>query len=139
MCIGVIFLAAFGYIELKDLELAVCIGSYGDDDVVPDAHILDLSLTIDSELVMIGQDHMSLVFDYDPLIRKIDLLARAHHYETQERLITCIAEICAGYGQIHAIDICLRKRPVLAGTGSLGVRLILDPIDMAKFRQNADV
>lgn len=139
MCNGVMFLAAFGYIELKDLELAVRIGSYGDDDVVPDAHILDLSLTIDSHLVMIDSDDMSLVFDYDPLIRKIDVLARTHHYETQERLITCIAETCAGYSQIHAIDISLRKRPVLAGTGSLGVRLSLDPIDLAKLRQNADV
>jgi dihydroneopterin aldolase len=131
----VIFLAAFGYIELKDLELAVRIGSYSDDDVVPDAHILDLSLTIDPQLVMIDRDDMSLVFDYDPLIRQIDVLARAHHYETQERLMTRIAKTCAGYAQIQAIDISLRKRPVLAETGSLGVRLILDASDLVKFRQ----
>ncbi|MCL7407674.1 hypothetical protein [Marivivens donghaensis] len=75
--------------------IAVRIGSYGPDDVVPDAHILDLTLTISSHLVMVPRDEMALVFDYDPLIRRIDTLAGAHHYETQERLMTCIVEACA--------------------------------------------
>ena len=48
--------------------IAVRIGSYGPDDVVPDAHILDLTLTISSHLVMVPRDEMALVFDYDPLI-----------------------------------------------------------------------
>ena len=75
--------------------IAVRIGSYGPDDVVPDAHILDLTLTISSHLVMVPRDEMALVFDYDPLIRRIDMLARAQHYETQERLMTCMVEACA--------------------------------------------
>ena len=75
--------------------IAVRIGSYGPDDVVPDAHILDLTLTISSHLVMVPRDEMALVFDYAPLIRRIDTRARAHHYETQERLMTCIVEACA--------------------------------------------
>ena len=57
--------------------IAVRIGSYGPDDVVPDAHILDLTLTISSHLVMVPRDEMALVFDYDPLIRRIDTLARS--------------------------------------------------------------
>ena len=75
--------------------IAVRVGSYGPDDVVPDAHILDMTLTISSHLVMVPRDEMALVFDYDPLIRRIDTLAGAHHYETQERLMTCIVEACA--------------------------------------------
>jgi len=122
------------YVELKDLQIAVRIGTYGPDDVVPDAHLLDLTLTIAPHLVMVPRDEMTLVFDYDPLIRHIDTLARAHHYETQERLVTRIVEACSGYPQIEALDICLRKRPVLSGTGTLGVRLIVDGEAMAALR-----
>lgn len=125
------------YVELRDLKIPVRIGTYGPDDVVPDAHILDLTLTIAPRLVMIARDDMALVFDYDPLIRQIDALARASHYETQERLMTRIAEACAQYPQIEALDICLRKRPVLSGTGTLGVRLIVDTEGMAALRNAA--
>jgi dihydroneopterin aldolase len=122
------------YVELKNLQIAVRIGTYGPDDVVPDAHLLDLILTIAPHLVMIARDEMALVFDYDPLIRHINTLARESHYETQERLVTCIVEACSEYHQIEALDICLRKRPVLSGTGTLGVRLIVDADGMAALR-----
>ena len=117
---------AYSQIELKDLKIAARIGTYGTGDVVPEAHLLDLTLTIAADLVLIAQDGMAHVFDYDPLIRQIDALASERHYETQERLMTHIAHACAAYPMIKALDICLRKRPVLAGSGSLGVRLILD-------------
>ena len=122
------------FVELKDLQIAVRIGTYGPDDIVPDAHLLDLTLTIAPHLVMIDRDEMALVFDYDPLILQIDALARANHYETQERLMTSIVEACIEYPQIEALDISLRKRPVLSGTGTLGVRLIVDSIEMAALR-----
>lgn len=122
------------YVELKDLQIAARIGTYGPDDVVPEAHLLDLTLTIAPDLVMVPRDEMALVFDYDPLIRDIDTLARASHFETQERLMTRIVEACAGYPQIEALDIALRKRPVLSGTGTLGVRLVLDAKGMAALR-----
>ena len=61
-------------VELKDLRVAADIGTYGPDDVVPDSHLLDLTLTIATELVLIAQDDMALVFDYDPLIHQIDSL-----------------------------------------------------------------
>ncbi|MEZ0468661.1 dihydroneopterin aldolase [Phaeobacter sp. SYSU ZJ3003] len=122
---------SLSFIELKDLQIDVRIGTYGPDEVVPDAHILDLALTISSHLVMVPRDEMALVFDYDPLIRRIYTLAHAQHYETQERLMTRIVEACAQYPQIEAVNICLRKRPVLSGTGTLGVRLIVDGEAMA--------
>jgi dihydroneopterin aldolase len=119
-------LPAYSHVELKDLKILARIGTYGPDDVVPEAHLLDLTLTIAPDLVLIARDDMALVFDYDPVIRQIDALSRERHYETQERLMTHIAHACAAYPMIKALDICLRKRPVLAGSGSLGVRLILD-------------
>lgn len=112
-------------IELRDLQLATAIGTYGPGDVVPEAHVLDLTLTIAPDLVLVAGDEMALVFDYDPLIADIDQIARAQHYQTQEFLMTRIVAACAAYPQITALDICLRKRPVLGGTGSLGVRLRL--------------
>jgi dihydroneopterin aldolase len=127
-------LPSHSYVELKDLHLAVRIGTYGPDDTVPDAHLLDLTLTIAPHLVLIARDEMALVFDYDPLIRQIDTLARASHYETQERLMTCIVRACAEFPQIEAVNICLRKRPVLSGTGTLGVRLVVDAAGLAALR-----
>jgi dihydroneopterin aldolase len=121
-------------IELRDLHLPVSIGTYGPDDVVPDAHVLDLDLTIAPELVQIAADAMGAVFDYDPLIAEIAALARSRHFATQEYLMTLIVEACASYPAISAVAIGLRKYPVLAGTGSLGVRLSLEAEDMAALR-----
>ncbi len=121
-------------IELRDLVIGCAIGTYGPDDVVPDAHLLDLDLTLSPDLVQIAADDMACVFDYDPLIAEIDRLARAQHYATQEYLISGIARLCASYRAIRAAEIALRKTPVLGGTGSLGVRLKLEAADLASLR-----
>lgn len=121
-------------IELRDLELAVKIGTYGPRDVVPERHLLDLTLSIDPSLVMIPEDRMALVFDYDPLIARIDELSRGARFETQERLMTLIVEACIAHPQIGALEICLRKAPVLDGSGTLGVRLVLDGARLALLR-----
>ncbi|WP_224824012.1 dihydroneopterin aldolase [Cognatishimia sp. MH4019] len=121
-------------VELRDLVIACDIGTYGPGDVVPDAHVLDLTLKIDPELVFIDADGMDRVFDYDPLVVEIDRLARDGHYHTQERLMTRIVEACAGYAEIEAVDIALRKSPVLAGAGSLGVRLVVPADQLAAVR-----
>lgn len=73
-------------IELRNMKIDAQIGTYGPADVVPDAHVLDLTLAIDPALVMIAEDAMARVFDYDPLVAEIDRLARDCHYATQELL-----------------------------------------------------
>ena len=115
-------------VELKHLELKPSLGTYGFDDVVPDVHLLDLTLTIDPKLVFI--------FDYDPLIAQIDLLAIDRHYHTQERLMTRIVTACAAYAPIEAVEIFLRKRPVLRGSGELGVRLTVGTAGLAEVRSH---
>ena len=110
-------------IELKDLQLQTQIGTYGPGAIIPKQHLLDLTLWIDSKLVFISEDVMENVFDYDPLVIEIDRLAGDGHYETQERLITRIVHACAQYPEIESLQINLRKAPVHAGSGSLGVRL----------------
>ena len=84
-------------IELRDLKLQTQIGTYKADDIIPDSHLLDLTLWIDSSLLLIAEDNMSNVFDYDPLILEVTRLAKECHYETQERLITRIIEACTHY------------------------------------------
>jgi dihydroneopterin aldolase len=121
-------------IELRDLRLPASIGTYGPNDVVPDAHVLDLTLIISPDLVQIGSDDMACVFDYDPLIAQIAEIARSQKFETQEYLMTLIIQACAAYGEIEVLELCLRKSPVLAGTGSLGVRLVLSAEDLAALR-----
>ena len=123
-------------IELRDLELSTDIGTYGPGDIIPTQHLLDLTLWIDSTLVLISTDLMASVFDYDPLGVEIDRLARDGHYETQERLMTRIVEACAKYLEIESIEIGLKKLPVLSGTGSLGVRLSVDSATLNKIRSS---
>jgi dihydroneopterin aldolase len=123
-------------IELRDLSLPCIIGIYGPQDVVPDMHILDLTLTIAPALVYISTDEMTQVFDYDPLIADIIRIAESQKYETQEFLMAQIVKVCASYAEIDAVEISLRKTPVFAGSGSLGVRLTLQPDDMILVRDN---
>jgi dihydroneopterin aldolase len=125
---------AHSQIEQRDLVIPASIGTYGPDDVVPEAHILDLTLTISADLVVILEDRMPLVFDYDPLIARIDALARGGHVNTQERLMTLIAQACAAEPAVEEVELCLCKRPVLGGSGTLGVRLMLDRDAMAGLR-----
>jgi dihydroneopterin aldolase len=129
-----LFMTCHGTIELRDLKLDTQIGSYGPEDVIPDAHCLDLTLSISPQLILIDQDRMSEVFDYDPLIAEIDKLARDGHYETQETLITRILAACASYPQIESAEIVLRKSPVRSGSGTLGVRLFADAETLAGMR-----
>ena len=120
--------ACSAVVELRDLQLKTDIGTYSPEDTRPDFHLLDLTLGISLNQVIIFQDGMAHVFDYDPLIAEIDRLAADGHYETQERLMTRIACACAAHPAIQRIEICLKKSPVRSGSGSLGVRLTLDEI-----------
>jgi dihydroneopterin aldolase len=124
-------------VELKGLVIKSDIGTYGPGDVVPDAHVLDLTLWISQTLVLIAQDGMQHVFDYDPLMAAIDHLASEMHYETQERLMTRIVNACARYPEIEAVEIALRKSPVRRGTGSLGVRTHVDKAALDAIRRQA--
>ena len=123
-------------IELRDLHLPCIIGTYGPHNVVPDMHILDLTLTIAPALVYISTDEMTQVFDYDPLIADVIRIAESQKYETQEFLMVQIAKACANYAEIDALEILLRKTPVFNGFGSLGVRLHLHADDMTLVRDN---
>lgn len=119
-------MTAQAFVELRELALNTQIGTYGPMDTPPDTHLLELTLGIGSHRVLIAKDEMANVFDYDPLMAEIDWLAEDGHYETQERLMTRIAQACVAYPDILSIDIRLRKAPVRRGNGVLGVRLSLD-------------
>jgi len=123
-------------IELKEFHLATRIGTYVPGDTVPDYHALDLTLWIAPDLVLIVQDGMAHVFDYDPLVIEIERLAADGLYETQERLMTRIVQACSAYPAIEALDIGLRKFPVRAGSGSLGVRLAVDGAQLKRMRDD---
>lgn len=123
-------------IELRDLQLQTDIGTYGPNDTRPDFHLLDLTLGISVNQVVISQDGMAHVFDYDPLITEIDRLSADGHYETQERLMTRIASACSAHLAVKRIEICLKKSPVRSGSGSLGVRLTLDEVSTEALRSD---
>ena len=77
---------------------------------------------------------MDAIFDYDPLIAEIEVVARDGHYETQEWLMTRIARVCAQYAEIQDVDLMVYKSPVLAASGKLGVRLKLDRAELDRLR-----
>jgi len=126
---------AHATIALEALELPLDLGTYGPGDVVPAAHLLDATLTIDPSLVQVDGDSMEHIYDYDPLIAAIEALASDGHYETQEWLLTCIAKACAGEGAIQGVWLKLYKRPVRKtgdgrASGTLGVTLQLDRAEL---------
>ena len=121
-------------IELKDLRLNTQIGTYALGASIPDHHLRNLTLWISSKLILIAEDLMAQVFDYDPLILEIDRLAADGHYETQERLVTRIVEACARYSEIESLEISLRKTPVRESSGVLGIKLCLDENNLASMR-----
>ena len=121
-------------IELNDLKLQTQIGTYAPGAIIPKQHLLDLTLWIDEKLVLITKDLMENVFDYDPLVIEINRLAGDSHYETQERLMTRIVQTCSQYPEIQSLEINLRKSPVSAGSGSLGVRLKVDQTTLDDLR-----
>ena len=122
-------------IELFDFQLDVDIGTYKDDKILPIKHILNLTLSIESSLVFIEKDKMDNVFDYDPLIKGINALARETHYETQEKLISLIVKECSNYHKIQELDLFLYKSPLSSSNGKLGVRIMLDEKDLRKLRR----
>ena len=124
-------------IELTDLILNIEIGSYSSKDIVPDKHILDLALLIDPKLVLIDEDEMDRVFDYDPLILEIQRKAEEMRYESQERFITRIVDECVRYREIKSIEVFLRKTPVLRLSGELGVRLEVEEPDVINLRNGS--
>lgn len=121
-------------VELKDLRLNIQIGTYAPGATVPDQHLLNLTLWISTKLILISEDLMAKVFDYDPLVLEIDRLAADGHYETQERLATRIVEACACYSEIESLEISLRKTPVQESSGVLGIKLYLDESSLALMR-----
>ena len=122
-------------IELTNLVLNIQIGSYTESDVVPDKHILDIKLSIDPKLVLIDDDKMDRVFDYDPLIRALQRMAAETHYETQERFITRIVDMCAKEEEIIDVEVFLRKFPVSGSSGELGVRLKINELDLKALKR----
>jgi dihydroneopterin aldolase len=121
-------------IELKDLRLNTQIGTYAPGATIPDQHLLNLTLWISTKLILISEDLMDQVFDYDPLVLEIDRLAADGHYETQERLATRIVEACARYPEIESLEISLRKTPVRESSGVLGIKLYLDESSLTSMR-----
>jgi dihydroneopterin aldolase len=121
-------------IELKDLRLNTQIGTYAPGATIPDQHLLNLTLWINPKLILISEDLMDRVFDYDPLVLEIDHLAADGRYETQERLVTRIVEACALYAEIESLEISLSKTPVRENSGVLGIKLYLDESSLTSIR-----
>ena len=124
-------------IRLNEMTLPCSIGTYGADDIVPDAYVLDMVLYLDKTWVVIDADQMDRVFDYDPLIRKILQTAAADKYETQEYLISMIFQCCFEHIEVHAAELFLRKSPV-RDDGSLGVQVTLTRAEFEHIRSAHD-
>lgn len=126
-------------IELSDVPVKTQIGIFAGGESDPYEHRLDLALVVDTSLVLIKEDGMKHVFDYDPLLEQIHAISQNKHYETQEILASHIVRCCARFEQIEAVEVYLKKhRPNGTGgtvCGTIGVRLAVSGTDLAALRQ----
>ena len=120
-------------VKLRRLSLDCDIGSYGMNEVVPNKHRLDLELFIEKNLILIEEDKMANVFDYDPLIEEITQISLSGKFNTQEKLITLILNACLKYFQIKAVSLFLYKSPVRKD-GELGVNVRVNEQELEKLR-----
>ena len=123
-------------VKLKGLSLNCDIGSYSMNDVVPNKHRLDMELLIEKNLILIEEDKMANVFDYDPLVDEITQISLIGKFNTQEKLITLILKACLKYHQIKAVSLFLYKTPVRED-GELGIAVNISERELEKLRQHS--
>ena len=123
-------------VKLKGLSLNCDIGSYGMNEVVPNKHRLDMELWVEKDLILIEEDKMANVFDYDPLVEEITQISLIGKFNTQEKLITLILKACLKYHQIKAVSLFLYKTPVRED-GELGIAVNISERELEKLRQHS--
>lgn len=127
-------------IELLGVPIKAQIGHFAVGESDPYEHRMDLVLVIDPSLVLIREDGMQHVFDYDPLLEQIAVISQDRQYETQEMLASEVARCCAKFKQIEGIEVCLKKaRPSVDGdtvSGTIGVRLAVSGADLVGLRHS---
>ena len=124
-------------LEFENIPLQTHIGSFGEGQADPYAHSLDLMVVVDTSLVLIDEDEMQRVFDYEPLLAQIHELAQERQYETQEMLVTRIVACCSAYVAVQGVELCLKKTPKNAthpGEGVIGVRLLVSGKELDALR-----
>ena len=122
-------------VKLRGLSLNCDIGSYGMNEVVPNKHRLDMDLSVEKNLILIEEDKMANVFDYDPLVEEITQISLSGKFNTQEKLITLILKACLKYHQVKAVSLFLYKTPVRTD-GELGITVNISEQELEKLRQH---
>ena len=122
-------------VKLRGLSLNCDIGSYGMNEVVPNKHRLDMELLVEKNLILIEEDKMANVFDYDPLVEEINQISLSGKFNTQEKLITLILKACMKYHQIKAVSLFLYKTPVRED-GELGIAVNISEQELEKLRRD---
>jgi len=122
-------------VKLRGLSLNCNIGSFGMNEGVPNKHRLDMELSVEKNLILIEEDKMANVFDYDPLVEEITQISLSGKFNTQEKLITLILKACLKYHQVKAVSLFLYKTPVRTD-GELGITVIISEQELEKLRQH---
>ena len=123
-------------VKLRGLSLNCDIGSYAMSEVVPNKHRLDMELLVEKNLILIEEDEMAAVFDYDPLVEEIIQISLSGKFNTQEKLITLILKACLKYHQVKAVSLFLYKTPVRED-GELGITVNISEQELEKLRQHS--
>lgn len=123
-------------LEFENIPLQTQIGTFGEGQEDPYVHTLDLMVVIDTSLVLIDEDDMQRVFDYDPLLEQIHQLAQERHYQTQEMLLTRILACCSAYAPVQGVEMCLKKSPKhqADGQATIGVRILASGSELDALR-----
>ena len=109
-------------IEMRGMEVQASIGVHDHERLGPQRLVLDVDLIL-SEALTDGTDRIESVTDYDFLRTAIlDRIAQGH-IETQEKLISDVADRCLEVPTVVSVTVASRKTDVYPDCASIGVRL----------------
>ncbi|MDW3206261.1 MAG: dihydroneopterin aldolase [Alphaproteobacteria bacterium] len=113
----------FWQIRLEDFEAIVRIGVHDFERTGPQRLIFTIHLDLDYAFA--GEmDDLSSVVDYDFVRAEILKRVAEGHIETQEKLISDLADAYLGHPRVSRVEIFSRKPDVYPEPGAIGVSLV---------------
>ena len=109
-------------IELRGLAVPASIGVHDFERQAPQTLVLDVDLVL-SEALLDGADRIESVTDYDFIRAAILERIAQGHIETQEKLVSDIADRCLSVPTVLSVTVASRKTEVYPDCESIGVRL----------------
>jgi dihydroneopterin aldolase len=111
-------------IRIEDFIVNLSIGAYEHERGRPQRVRVDLEMTIDQDVTVIG-DRLSDVVSYDSLVDRIERMASSRHINLLETLALEVADICFADARVRRVAVSVKKLDIFDGRAVPGIRLDL--------------